>query len=42
MEMVSTSSTGQFGSLISVFELPYLFDTCQDAWSVLDGEIGRK
>ena len=42
MEMVSTSSTSQFGSLISVFELPYLFDTYQDAWSVLDGEIGRE
>lgn len=42
MEMVATSSTSQFGSLISIFELPYLFDSYEEAWEVLDGEIGRE
>ncbi len=42
LEMVATSSTNQYGSLISVFELPYLFDSHEDAWAVLDGEIGRE
>lgn len=41
MEMVATSSTNQFGPMISVFELPYLFENHQQAWDVLDGEIGK-
>lgn len=42
LEMVATSSTNQYGSLISVFELPYLFDSYEEAWATLDGEIGRE
>lgn len=42
LEMVATSSTNQYGSLISIFELPYLFDDHQQAWEILDGPIGRE
>lgn len=42
LEMVAASATSQYGSIISIFELPYLFDSYQDAWEVLDSDIGKR
>lgn len=42
LEMVAASATSQYGSLISVFELPYLFDSYEAAWKTLDGPIGQE
>lgn len=42
LQMVAASAFSQFDSRISVFELPYLFDTYEEAWNTLDGEIGKK
>lgn len=42
LQMVAASAFSQYDERISVFELPYLFDSSEQAWSVLDGEIGEK
>jgi len=42
LQMVAASAFSQYDQRISVFELPYLFDTYEEAWKVLDGEIGQK
>lgn len=42
LQMVAASAFSQYDQRISVFELPYLFDTHEEAWSVLDSEIGDK
>ncbi|WP_338787128.1 TRAP transporter substrate-binding protein [Metabacillus sp. FJAT-53654] len=42
LQMVAASAFSQYDQRISVFELPYLFDSYEEAWSVLDGEIGQK
>lgn len=42
LQMVVASSFSQFDERISVFELPYLFDSKEQAWSILDGKIGQE
>lgn len=42
LQMVAASAFSQYDQRISVFELPYLFDSFEEAWSVLDGEIGKE
>lgn len=42
LQMVAASAFSQYDQRISVFELPYLFDTYEEAWSTLDGEIGEQ
>jgi TRAP-type transport system periplasmic protein len=42
LQMVASSAFSQYDQRISVFELPYLFDSYEEAWSVLDGEIGQE
>ncbi len=42
LQMVAASAFSQYDQRISVFELPYLFDTYEEAWDVLDGEIGKE
>ncbi|WP_156854914.1 TRAP transporter substrate-binding protein [Oceanobacillus sp. AG] len=42
LQMVAASAFSQYDQRISVFELPYLFETHETAWEVLDGEIGKK
>ncbi|MCG5102202.1 TRAP transporter substrate-binding protein [Oceanobacillus alkalisoli] len=42
LQMVAASAFSQYDQRISVFELPYLFETYEAAWEVLDGEIGKK
>lgn len=42
LQMVASSAFSQYDQRISVFELPYLFDSYEEAWSVLDGEIGQQ
>ncbi|MFD1851851.1 TRAP transporter substrate-binding protein [Oceanobacillus bengalensis] len=42
LQMVAASAYSQYDQRISVFELPYLFDSYEQAWSVLDGEIGKE
>src|SRR5699024_6624073 len=40
LQMVAASAFSQYDERISVFELPYLFDSYEQAWNVLDGEVG--
>ncbi|WP_121610686.1 TRAP transporter substrate-binding protein [Mesobacillus foraminis] len=42
LQMVASSAFSQYDQRISVFELPYLFDSYEEAWSVLDSEIGQE
>ncbi|MDT8862109.1 TRAP transporter substrate-binding protein [Alkalihalobacillus sp. MEB130] len=41
LQMVASSAFSQYDQRISVFELPYLFESYEEAWSVLDGDIGQ-
>ena len=40
LQMVAASAFSQYDQRISVFELPYLFETPEQAWKVLDGKVG--
>lgn len=42
LQMVAASAFSQYNQSLSIFELPYLFDTYEEAWEVLDGEIGEE
>lgn len=42
LQMVAASAFSQYDQRISVFQLPYLFDSYQEAWSVLDGKVGQE
>ncbi|WP_175638383.1 TRAP transporter substrate-binding protein [Metabacillus schmidteae] len=42
LQMVAASAFSQYDQRISVFELPYLFDSYEQAWSNLDSEIGQR
>lgn len=42
LQMVAASAFSQYEQRISVFELPYLFDSYEQAWSILDSEIGQR
>lgn len=42
LQMVAGSAFSQYDENISVFELPYLFESYEEAWQVLDGEAGRE
>lgn len=42
LQMVAASAFSQYDQRISVFELPYLFDSYEQAWSILDSEIGQR
>ena len=42
LQMVAASAFSQYDQRISVFELPYLFESYEQAWNVLDGEVGEK
>lgn len=42
LQMVAAAAYSQYDPRISVFELPYLFDSYEQAWEVLDGPIGRE
>ncbi|WP_152655615.1 TRAP transporter substrate-binding protein [Oceanobacillus sp. CFH 90083] len=42
LQMVTASAFSQYDQRIGVFELPYLFDSYEQAWEVLDGDIGRE
>ena len=42
LQMVAASAFTQYDQRISVFELPYLFDSYEDAWETLDGEVGKE
>lgn len=42
LQMVAASAYSQYDQRISVFELPYLFDSYEEAWSTLDGELGKQ
>src|SRR5699024_4215652 len=42
LQMVAASAFSQYDQKISVFHLPYLFDSYEEAWKVLDGEIGQE
>lgn len=42
LQMVAASAFSQYDQTISVFELPYLFESYEQAWNVLDGEVGEK
>src|SRR5690606_34711195 len=42
LQMVAASAFSQYDQRISVFELPYLFDSFEKAWGALDGEIGKE
>ncbi|WP_078430564.1 TRAP transporter substrate-binding protein [Alkalihalobacterium alkalinitrilicum] len=41
LQMVASSAFSQYDQRISVLELPYLFESYEEAWNVLDGEIGQ-
>ncbi|WP_037341684.1 TRAP transporter substrate-binding protein [Salinicoccus luteus] len=41
LQMVAASAFSQYDQSISIFELPYLFDSYEEAWEVLDGEVGE-
>ncbi|WP_077601721.1 TRAP transporter substrate-binding protein [Oceanobacillus sojae] len=41
LQMVAASAYSQYNPQISVLELPYLFETHQQAWDAMDGEVGR-
>lgn len=40
LQMVAAGAFSQYDPRIGVFELPYLFDSYEQAWEVLDGPIG--
>lgn len=42
LQMVAASAFSQYDPRISVFELPYLFDSYEEAWRTLDGKIGEE
>src|SRR5699024_6974287 len=42
LQMVAASAFSQYHQGISIFELPYLFETYEEAWEVLDGEVGKE
>lgn len=42
LQMVTASAFSQYDQRIGVFELPYLFESYEKAWEVLDGEIGKE
>ncbi|MGQ4667698.1 TRAP transporter substrate-binding protein [Metabacillus halosaccharovorans] len=42
LQMVAASAFSQYDQRISVFELPYLFDSYEQAWSILDSDIGQQ
>ncbi|MCM3571018.1 TRAP transporter substrate-binding protein [Neobacillus mesonae] len=42
LQMVAASAFSQYDPRISVFELPYLFDSYKQAWNVLDGKAGQE
>lgn len=42
LQMVAASAFSQYNQNISIFELPYLFDSYEEAWKVLDGEVGKE
>ncbi|MET3111612.1 TRAP transporter substrate-binding protein [Salinicoccus halitifaciens] len=42
LQMVAASAFSQYNPNISIFELPYLFDSYEEAWKVLDGEVGQE
>lgn len=42
LQMVAASAFSQYNPIISVFELPYLFDSYEEAWATLDGKIGQQ
>ncbi|SDH27319.1 tripartite ATP-independent transporter solute receptor, DctP family [Alteribacillus persepolensis] len=41
LQMAASSAFSQYDQRISVFELPYLFDSYEEAWEILDGELGQ-
>lgn len=42
LQMVAASAFSQYNQIISVFELPYLFESYEQAWETLDGEVGQE
>ena len=42
LQMVAASAFSQYNENISIFELPYLFQNYEEAWEVLDGEVGEE
>lgn len=42
LQMVASSAFSQYDQQISIIELPYLFDSYEEAWNVLDGPIGKE
>lgn len=40
LQMVAASAYTQYDQTTSIFELPYLFESYEDAWEVLDSDIG--
>ncbi|QHZ48466.1 TRAP transporter substrate-binding protein [Bacillus sp. NSP9.1] len=42
LQMVAAAAFNQYDQRISAFELPYLFHSKEQAWQVLDGEIGQE
>nr|WP_285867047.1 DctP family TRAP transporter solute-binding subunit [Mesobacillus maritimus] len=42
LQMVAASAFSQYDPRIGIFELPYLFDSNEEAWNTLDGPIGQK
>jgi len=42
LQMVAASAFSQYDQNISIFELPYLFESYEEAWEVLDGEVGEE
>ncbi|WP_227935209.1 DctP family TRAP transporter solute-binding subunit [Alkalihalobacillus deserti] len=41
IQMVAASTFAQYESKVDVFGLPFLFETNEQAWEALDGEIGQ-
>lgn len=42
LQMVAASAFSQYDQRISIFELPYLFESYEEAWEVLDGDVGEE
>ncbi len=42
LQMVAASAFSQYDARIGIFELPYLFDSNEEAWNTLDGPIGQQ
>src|SRR5699024_1049378 len=42
LQMVAASAYSQYDQTMSLFELPYLFESYEEAWNVLDGPIGEE